>query len=148
MEFVGDYNARSSKTVMRGLYSPADVFRKVMTRATDKNIVELQHKFPVFKVTAPLMGVEDGKVHAAIGLKEGVSPKSKYEVLERKRAEDGTISYERKAVLVPEKDLIWDNRCMAVEEVADNATIGFTTFKVTQGNPNNLYRGMILREIK
>ena len=41
-----------------------------------------------------------------------------------------------------------DNRCMAVEEMADNATIGFTTFKVTQGNANNLYRGMILREMK
>ena len=148
LEFVGDYNARSSKTVMRGLHTPADVFRKVMTRATDKNIVELQHKFPVFKVSAPLMDVVDGKVRAAIGLKEGVSPKSKYEVLERIRKEDGTISYERRAVLVPEKDLIWDNRCMAVEEMADNATIGFTTFKVTQGNANNLYRGMILREMK
>ena len=94
------------------------------------------------------MDVVDGKVRAAIGLKEGVSPKSKYEVLERIRKEDGTISYERRAVLVPEKDLIWDNRCMAVEEMADNATIGFTTFKVTQGNANNLYRGMILREMK
>ena len=119
-----------------------------MTRATDKNIVELQKKFPVFKVSAPLVDAENGIVRAHIGLKEGVNPKSKYEVLERRRNDDGTIVYERRATLVPDKDLIWDNRCMAVEEMADNAELGATSFRITQGNADNLYRGMILREIR
>ncbi|MBO4621740.1 MAG: hypothetical protein J5635_03610 [Paludibacteraceae bacterium] len=148
MEYIGDYSARSSKTVMRGLNTPQDVFHKVMTRATDKNIVELQKKFPVFKVSAPLVDAENGIVRAHIGLKEGVNPKSKYEVLERRRNDDGTIVYERRATLVPDKDLIWDNRCMAVEEMADNAELGATSFRITQGNADNLYRGMILREIR
>lgn len=148
MKYIGDYSARSSKTVMRGLYTPQDVFNKVMTRAADENIVQLQKKFPVFKVTAPLTDVENGIVKAHIGLKEGVNPKSKYEVLERRRAEDGTISYERRAVLVPDKDRIWDNRCMAVEEMADNAELGATSFRITSGNEASLYRGMLLREIR
>jgi len=55
---------------------------------------------------------------------------------------------ERRAVLVPDKDRIWDNRCMAVEEMADNAELGATSFRITSGNEASLYRGMLLREIR
>lgn len=148
MEYIGDYSARSSKTVMRGLHSPGEVFHKVLARATDKNIVELQHLFPVFKVTAPIYDIQDGVVRAAIGLKEGVNPKSKYEVLERTMDEQGRISYHRRALLTPDDALIWDNRCMATEEEAENADLHYTSFRITQGSAGNLYPGMLLREVR
>ncbi len=149
LEYIGDYSARSSKTVMRGLKNPKDVFHKVMTRAIDKNIVELQHKYDVFKVTATLTEItQDGFVKVQIGLKEGVNPKSKYEVIERRIDNDGKISYVRKAIIVPVKEKIWDNRCMSIEEEATNADIQATYFKVKSGSTSDLYPGMLVREIK
>lgn len=149
LEYIGDYSAKSTKTVMRGLKNPKDVFHKVMTRAIDKNIVELQHKYDVFKVTAPLAEItNDGKIKVQIGLKEGVNPKSKYEVIERKIDNDGKISYQRKAIITPVKDKIWDNRCMSVEEEAQNADIEATYFDVKSGILSELYPGMLVREIK
>ena len=147
MKYIGTYNARSAKTSPRGLYEPAQVFRKVLTRATDKNIVELQKQHPVFKVTTVIATVT-GKNEATlcIGLKEGVNPKSKYEVLERELI-NGKLKYTRVATLNPIAGKIWDNRYMAVEEEAENAQLGFTTCKIN--NPKtDILPGMLVREIK
>ena len=41
--------------------------------------------------------------------------------------------------------MIWDNRYMAAEECAPNATIGATTFKKISGG--DFFPGMLIREI-
>ncbi len=146
MKYIGSYSTRSAKTVTRGLHNPEQVFQKVLSRAVDNNIVELQKKFPIFKVTTALYGVGDGEVYAQIGMKEGVSANSKYEVLERKENAEGEISYRRVGVLKPIKDKIWDNRCMATEEGAENATLKYTTFDIVSGL--GFYPGMLIREIR
>lgn len=146
LTFVGSYSTRTSKTVTRGLRKPEDVFKKVLSRAIDNNIVELQKQFSVFKVTVPLFAVKDNQVLAHIGLKEGVSPDSKYEVLERIEDAEGNISYKRVGIIKPVKDQIWDNRYMAIEESAKNATLTSTTFDIVSGK--NFYPGMLIREIK
>ncbi len=149
MEFVGSYTARSEKTVMRGLNKPEDVFRKVLTRVQDKNIVELQRKFAQFKVTDVVSAVlPNNEVEVMIGLKEGVSAKSKYEILERIIGKDGSVAYNRKATIQPLADRIWDNRFMAVEEEAANATLGATRFKILTGHLPDLSPGMLVREMK
>ncbi|MCQ2329184.1 MAG: hypothetical protein MJZ93_01335 [Paludibacteraceae bacterium] len=148
MKYIGYYSSRSSKTVLRGLHNNDEVFMKVLTRATDKNIVELQRKFPMFKVVSNVASVENKSVYVQIGLKEGVSPTSKYEVLQRTIGSDGHISYTRKAVIKPVADKIWDNRCMAVEEMAENATLNATEFTCTFGSVSAILPGMIVREIK
>lgn len=43
-------------------------------------------------------------------------------------------------------NLIWYNRFMAIEERADNASLGFTTFEKVSGG--NFYQGMLVRELK
>ena len=147
MKYIGTFNARSEKTSPRGLYAPADVFRKVLARATDKNIVELQKQYDVFKVTSIVTGITDkNEIYVPIGLKEGVSEKSKYEILER--VVDGAdIKYVRRAVITPKNEAIWDNRYMAKEEGATNADLEQTTFTIqTQLAP--VYAGMLVREIK
>lgn len=149
LEFIGSYTARSEKTVLRGLSSPEDVFRKVLTRAQDKNIVELQRRYPQFKVTDVVSAVlPRNELEVLIGLKEGVTAKSKYEVLERSIGKDGTVVYNRKATIQPLPDRIWDNRFMAVEEEAANANLGATRFKLLSGNIADITPGMLVREIR
>lgn len=146
LEYIGSYSTRSSKCVTRGLHNSEDVFKKVLSRAIDKNIVELQKKYTIFKVTVPLYAVDGHQVQAQIGLKEGVSKDSKYEILERVEDMEGNISYKRVGVIKPVENKIWDNRYMAVEEIANNATLGYTTFDVISGS--GFYPGMLIREIK
>lgn len=44
------------------------------------------------------------------------------------------------------KTQIWDNRCMAIEEEAEGANLGFTVFEKVSGD--DIYPGMLIREIK
>lgn len=146
LSYVGDYEATSSKTVLRGLKRDEEVFLKVLTRALDENIVQLRKKFEIFKITAPVFETAaNDEVHIHIGLKEGVSPESRYEVLERIEDGEGRISYKRRGTLKPVVGKIWDNRCMAVEEEADGAGLGYTTFEVASGG--DFYPGMLVREL-
>ena len=131
---------------MRGVKNDEEVFRKVLARAIDKNIVALQKEFDVFKVVVPVYQVQNSDVLVQIGLKEGVSANSKYEVLERVEDAEGNISYQRKGVIKPVVNKIWDNRYMAVEEEAVNANLNYTTFEVVSGS--GFYPGMLVREIK
>lgn len=146
LEYIGKYEATSSKTVLKGLKNDDDVFMKVLTRALDENIVQLQKQHDVFKVTAPVFKVDNDVLCVHVGMKEGVSPSSRYEVLERVEDEEGRISYKRKGVIRAVKDKIWDNRCMAVEEEAEGANLGFTVFEKVSGD--DIYPGMLVREIK
>lgn len=146
LEYIGKYEATSSKTVLKGLKNDDDVFMKVLTRALDENIVQLQKQHDVFKVTAPVFKVDNDVLCVHIGMKEGVSPSSRYEVLERVEDEEGRISYKRKGVIRAVKDKIWDNRCMAIEEEAEGANLGFTVFEKVSGD--DIYPGMLIREIK
>mgnify|MGYP007069912894 FL=1 len=133
LKYIGSYKATSDKTVMRGIKSDEEVFRKVLARATDKNIAALQKEFDVFKVVVPVYKVQNNDVLVQIGLKEGVSANSKYEVVERVEDANGKISYQRKGIIKPAKGKIWDNRYMAVEEEAENALLKYTTFEVVSG---------------
>ena len=146
LNYVGSVSAISDQTVMRGLYHPKDVFRKVLARAIDKNIVALQKKFDEFKVVVPIYKLQDNKVMVQIGMKEGVSNSSRYEVLEIVQNENGRYTYVRKGVIKPVDKKIWDNRYMAVDEEADNADLNYTTFEVVSGS--DFYPGMLIREIK
>ena len=147
LKYIGSYKSRSDKPVLRGLYNPEDVFRKVLARAVDKNIVNLQWKFDQFKVKVPVNTVNGNRLTAKIGLKEGVSAKSKYEVLVPVFDEvTGKISYTRKGIIRPEPGMIWDNRYMASEEQAAGSGLNSTTFRIISGT--GILPGMLIREIK
>lgn len=144
LQYIGTYKAKSSKTVIRGLRNNEEVFRKVLTRAIDENIVKLQKQHPVFKVTTTVHKVDGRQVWAKIGLKEGVKTGQKYEVLERVIDDQGRISYRRRGVIKPIARKIWDNRCYAFQEGSDYAGLDHTTFKIVSGG--NFYPGMLIRE--
>ena len=142
MEYIGQVQSKSSKTVLSGVRTNEELIRKVCTRALDKNLAELQHHFSDFRIKAPLVSVSP--IRAYIGMKEDMTEESRYEVLERIATDDGRIAYKRVGIIKPVKDKIWDNRFMAIDEGAVNATIDGTTFEIVSGK--NFYPGMLIRE--
>lgn len=124
--------------------NPQQMVRKACQRALDENIASLQKNFDVFKVKAPLYNIQP--LTCEIGMKEGVTENSRYEVLETVEDSKGHINYKRIGVIRPIKGKIWDNRYMAAEEKAEGADLKFTTFKKVSGGP--FFAGMLVREIK
>lgn len=123
---------------------PQAMVRKACQRALDENIANLQKNFEVFKTKAPLLNVEP--LQSEIGMKEGITEDSRYEVLEMVEKEDGRIVYKHVGIVRPVKGKIWDNRYMAKEEKAEGAELGYTTFEKVSGG--TFYPGMLLKEIK
>ena len=79
-------------------------------------------------------------------MKEGMTEESRYEVLERIKDQDGTISYKRVGVIAPVTGKIWDNRYMATEERSSGSELTCTTFRKVSGG--TFYPGMLIREIR
>lgn len=146
LKFVGKQTVKSDKTSLRGVHTNGDLISKTMQRAIDKSIVELQRENEVFRVKVPIVKIAEDGIHVQIGLKEGVSEKSRFEVLEQVVDENGRTKYKRVGTIKPAKGKIWDDRYMAVEEEAENANLKYTTFEVVSGS--GFYPGMLVREIK
>lgn len=131
---------------------------RVCARAVDKSIVELQRAYDEFKVNTPIerINADERTVEVAIGLKEGINKRSKFDVLMPVQNEDGTISYERVGRIEPIEGKIWDNRFGALEaleagEESDeegkegNAALRYTTFRITDG-ARRIVPGCLIRE--
>lgn len=145
LKYVGKVESKGGTTSFLGIKEdqPIVMVRKACQRAIDENVVDLQHEYEEFRTKTPLVSVEP--LTAYIGMKEGVSSKSRFEVLEVIEMENGAHKYERVGIIEPIENLIWDNRFMAVEEGAIGANLGFTTFKKVSGK--DFAKGMLIREI-
>ena len=143
MEFVGKTFCKSQETALSGVKEPNKLLVKVCTRAIDQNIANLQHTHPDFRIKAPLVSTDPLRAH--VGLKEDITPESKFEVLERQIDDNGHVSYLRVGVISPKKNLIWDNRYMP-DETDRNAGLGYTEFEVVSGK--DFFPGMLLREME
>lgn len=145
LKYVGKVESSGGTTSFLGINEdePIVMVRKACQRAIDDNVVDLQHNYEEFRTKSPLVTVEP--ITAYIGMKDGVTAKSKYEVLEVVEMEDGTHKYNRVGVIEPIANLIWDNRFMAVEEGAQGATLGFTTFRKISGK--DFAKGMLIRDM-
>jgi len=146
LKFAGKVESKGNSASFMGIKEeqPELMVLKACTRAIDENIADLGHEVEAFRVKVPLLSTEP--ITAPIGMKEGVSKDSRFEVLEIiEDPQTGKRSYKRVGVIQPVNNLIWDNRFMAVEEGAPGATLGMTTFKKVSGN--DFYPGMLIREI-
>ena len=144
--YIGSVESAGSTTSFMGINEeePLLMVRKACQRALDDNVADLQKKYDQFRVKAPLKVGADGVITAAIGKKEGITPDSKFEVLEA-REKNGKIEYKKVGEVQAIDKKIWDNRFMAEEEQAYGATFGATTFKKLSGN--NFYSGLLIRAI-
>lgn len=145
LKYVGKVESKGSNTSFMGvnLDEPINMVKKACQRALDDNVADLQHQFVAFRTKSPLISVTPLKAY--VGLKEGVSADSKFEVLEEIEDENGKISYKRVGVIKPKANMIWDNRYMAVEENAPNSGLGFTTFEKVSGKIEG--EGLLIREM-
>lgn len=145
LKYVGKVESSGGTTSFLGINEdqPVVMVRKACQRAIDENVVDLQRNYEEFRTKTPLVTVEP--LTAYIGMKEGVTTKSKFEVLEVIELENGTHKYNRVGVIEPIENLIWDNRFMAEEEGSPNATLGFTTFRTVSGK--DFSKGMLIREM-
>ena len=147
MSYLGSQEVISAQTVLKNKWDLAELIKIVLYRALDESVVKLQRNYEEFKIKEPIYDIDEkGNVLAKIGLKEGVSEDSKYEVLERVESADGTFKYKKVGTIKPIKRKIWDNRYKALEDGQPNADLGYTTFKVTQGH--DFYPGLLIREVK
>lgn len=145
LKYVGKVESSGGTTSFLGINEdePIIMVRKACQRAIDENVVDLQRNYEEFRIKSPLITVEP--LTAYIGMKEGVTAKSKFEVLEVVEMEDGTHKYNRVGVIEPIENLIWDNRYMSVEEGATGAALGYTTFRKVSGK--DFAKGMLIREM-
>ena len=145
LKYVGKVESSGGTTSFLGINEdePIVMVRKACQRAIDENVVDLQRNYEEFRTKSPLVSVEP--LTAYVGMKEGVSTKSRFEVLEVVEMENGSRKYNRVGVIEPIENLIWDNRFMALEEGAPGATLGFTTFRKVSGK--DFVKGMLIREM-
>lgn len=145
LRYVGKVESKGGTTSFMGIKEdePVVMVRKACQRAIDENVVDLQRQYIEFRAKSPLLTVEP--LTAYVGMKEGVSTSSKYEVLQPVENEDGSYDYERVGVIEPIAGLIWDNRFMAEEEGAVGSTLGYTTFRKVSGK--DFAQGMLIREM-
>lgn len=122
----------------------SELIERVVARCLDINIAKLQKIYPDFRIKAT-MTLSD-PIQADIGLKEGLTPNDKYEVLECEVDDDGIVKYKRVGIIKPVEGKIWDNRYMAAEENTEGSKLGYTTFEKVSGG--DFYPGMIVREVE
>ena len=121
-----------------------ELIEKSTVKAVDAVIVKLQKEHDEFKTKTPLFTGEP--ITAKIGLKEGVSDKSKFDVLEQQMDENGKTKYVVVGSVKVDTDFpIWDNRYGAQDENPEN-TIDKTYFKKVSGK--EFYPGMLIVQKK
>ena len=117
-----------------------ELITRATVKAVDAGIAKLQRKFEQFRTKTPLYTANPPT--AKIGLKEGLQPGDRFEVLEATQDEAGKINYVRKGVIKVDRD-IWDNR-FEVGEVQNASLLNqYTTFR----GSGNFYPGMLIRQI-
>lgn len=146
MKYIGEVESKGSTTSFMGINEdePLLMVRKACQRAIDDNVADLQKKYDQFRIKAPILSV-DPTIQVQIGLKEGITKDSKFEVLEAEE-KDGRVEYKRVGVIKPVASRIWDNRFMASEEGAYGADFGATTFVKESGK--DFYPGLLVRQIE
>lgn len=141
------------KSTLKGVYERSELVKTICARSMDKNIVALAKQYEDFKVKTPVYSVlynDNGKIKgytAKIGMKEGISEKSKFQVVQRvidTKTEKTTYKYV--ATVKPIKGKVWDNRYNAVIEQGQGSDLSYTTFKKTSGG--EILPGMLLIEGK
>ena len=153
LKYVAHEYEFDEKAVLKGEYTRTELVRTICARSMDKNIVSLAKQYEDFKVKTPVYQVlYDDKGHiqgyaAKIGLKEGITDTSKFQVVQRvTNPETNKTTYKYIATVKPVKGAVWDNRYNAVLEQADGSALPYTTFKKVGGG--EILPGMLLIEGK
>ena len=153
LKYVAHEYEFDKKSVLKGQYERSELVKTICARSMDKNIAALGLQYEGFKVKAPIYstlynkrGLIEGYA-AKIGMKEGITEKTKFQVVQRIEDPDtGKTTYKYVATVQPVKGKIWDNRYNAVTEQGVGSELTYTTFKKKAGG--EILSGMLLIEGK
>lgn len=121
LKYIGKYQAKSSKTILRSWNNEHEVILDVCQRCVDKGINELAKKFVVFRPKAPFYF--DGlNMYSHIGRKEGVAYGRDYEIIRPYKDKNGRIQYKKVSKAKAAKP--WDNLHMRFDEYFDEKEKG------------------------
>ncbi len=121
--------------------SQRQLIQQVVKRCLDLNIAKLQTKYPPFRIITPIRSTSP--LAADIGLKEGLTSSSYFEILESEQNADGIITYHKRGIIKPIEGKIADNRYTVNANTSSEPQ--FTEFEVLQGT--DILDGMLIREI-
>ncbi len=149
LDYIGSDFSKSLVTFsLKEKRSEERIIEIATVRNVDAVYAKLQKKYDVFKTKTPLY--TGYPITAKIGLKEGLEPGDRYEVLEQVQDENGKTKYVRKGTIKVDKNQIWDNRFNAGEEESDKKSSGDkpkvdrTLFE----GGKDFFPGMLIRQIK
>ncbi len=154
LELIGDERANASILEAKlSNKSQDELVTKATVNAFDAVLAKLQRKYEIFRTKTPLYSGEP--ITAKIGLKEGLEPGDKFEVLEQTQdPKTGKTTYVKVGKIKVERGMIWDNRFGAEDETiktgVEGTAAGTTpTSKIdrtTFSGPKGLYSGMLIRQ--
>lgn len=146
LEYMGDYKAKSGKTILRSWNNEDEVILDVCRRAVDKGISKLCQKFPIFRPRTPFI-VGEGVIYSHIGTKEDVVPGARYEVVRRELDRHGRLRYRRVGEVSALS--VWDNRDISFDRYFDPDEPG-TLFVMAKGKFEDIAMepGLQIREKK
>lgn len=144
MEYVGEQFAKVSfiERTGEGKVGNIKMASEATIKAIDKSLYNLQTKFEDFRIKAPLIDVNKTEITAFVGTKEGITPKSNFQVLERNYNEKkNKFDYKKVATLkIDNNHPIFDNEYVYGQE---EEPFGKTYFK---GDYSKLAPGMLIRQ--
>lgn len=143
LEFLGNYKATSSKTILRSWNNEDEVILDVCERCVNKGMKELAKKFPIFKPRSPFY-FEGSGVYSHIGRKEEVSYGKKYEIVQPYKDKKGQICYKR--VGTAKAGAPWNNREIRFDQYFDSEEKG-TMFFCKKASIDLHTPGLQLREL-
>lgn len=146
LEYLGDYQEASGKTILLSWSDEDEVILDVCQRAVDKGITNLSKKYEVFRPRTPFY-IEGQTVYSHIGTKEDVSSGKKYEVVQRKRDKKGKTTFKKMGEV--EAVSVWNNRNVRFDDYFDSSDKG-TAFMVKKGKMEDIAStpGLLIREKK
>ena len=158
LKYVAHEYEFAGKSELVGVTSRNDIIQTQAARSIDRNIAALQRAYYPFRVRVPIFRIITdlkGKSYYAvrIGQKEGLTPKSKFQVLLQQRdPETNKTVYKKVAIIKPANKYIWDDRFNLYDEQSasqDSTRQGlpaYTLFKKVSGS--EIVPGMLIIQIK
>ena len=143
LQYVGVTESTESKTSFAGVKNPAEELRKILGRTIDKNLSDLMHKYPDFRIKAPMISADP--LMADVGIKEGIDESSEFEVLMPEYNQKGQLQYKRCGIVRPKKGRIKDNRYMVSIQDGIDSSFEATEFEIVNGK--DFIPGMLIREL-
>ena len=145
LEFIGtDTSWADVQSTTMTNKTEDQLIEKATIKAVDAVIVELQKNHDEFKTKTPLYSGEP--ITAKIGLKEGLTEKSKFDVLEQRQDKNGKTEYVSVGTIKVDSSYpIWNNLYGADEEKV-NSEVDKTYFKKVSGK--DFYPGMLIVQKK